>query len=76
MKRAVKNGYKPERNLKNRHENSGKEKRGSGFGNYQAESQQAYLAEIAATLRGFGYDVSKATVHRRFQEYTADTEGS
>ncbi|MEH7664509.1 recombinase family protein, partial [Bacillus velezensis] len=34
------------------------------------------FAEIAATLRGFGYDVSKATVHRRFQEYFADTEGS
>lgn len=27
------------------------------------------FAEIAATLRGFGYDVSKATVHRRYQEY-------
>lgn len=51
MKRAVKNGYKPERNLKNRHENSGKEKRGSGFGNYQAESQQAYLCRNRSDLK-------------------------
>jgi hypothetical protein len=27
------------------------------------------FSEIAATLRGFGYNVSKATVHRRYQEY-------
>lgn len=25
--------------------------------------------DIAATLRGLGYDVSKSTVHRRYQEY-------
>ncbi|MCY7891410.1 recombinase family protein, partial [Bacillus spizizenii] len=30
--------------------------------------------EIAATLRGFGYDVSKATVHRRYQEYIENDE--
>jgi hypothetical protein len=27
------------------------------------------FAEIAATLSGFGYPVSKATVHRRYREY-------
>ena len=26
--------------------------------------------EIATTLRGFGHNVSKATVHRRYVEYT------
>ncbi|RQD79565.1 MAG: recombinase family protein, partial [Halanaerobium sp. MSAO_Bac5] len=25
--------------------------------------------DIAATLKGLGYDVSKSTVHRRYQEY-------
>ena len=25
--------------------------------------------DIAATLRGLGYDISKSTVHRRYQEY-------
>ncbi|WP_265606310.1 YneB family resolvase-like protein [Bacillus velezensis] len=77
MKRAVKNGYKPERNLKNRHENSGKEKKEVPVSEIiRLRANKLTFAEIAATLRGFGYDVSKATVHRRFQEYTADTEGS
>ncbi|MGM0795906.1 MAG: YneB family resolvase-like protein [Bacillota bacterium] len=77
MKRAVKNGYKPERNLKNRHENSGKEKKEVPVSEIiRLRANKLTFAEIAATLRGFGYDVSKATVHRRFQEYNADTEGS
>ncbi|MEC3633007.1 recombinase family protein [Bacillus velezensis] len=77
MKRAVKNGYKPERNLKSRHENSGKEKKEVPVSEIiRLRANKLTFAEIAATLRGFGYDVSKATVHRRFQEYTADTEGS
>ncbi|APA02861.1 MULTISPECIES: YneB family resolvase-like protein [Bacillus] len=77
MKRAMKNGYKPERNLKNRHENSGKEKKEVPVSEIiRLRANKLTFAEIAATLRGFGYDVSKATVHRRFQEYTADTEGS
>ncbi|OCB99147.1 Resolvase like protein YneB [Bacillus amyloliquefaciens] len=77
MKRAVKNGYKPERNLKNRHENSGKEKKEVPVSEIiRLRANKLTFAEIAATLRGFGYDVSKATVHRRFQEYTADSEGS
>ncbi|GGA34981.1 hypothetical protein GCM10007416_04890 [Kroppenstedtia guangzhouensis] len=25
--------------------------------------------EVAATLQGFGYDVSRATVHRRYREW-------
>ncbi|ATL39673.1 recombinase family protein [Bacillus velezensis] len=77
MKRAVKNGYKPERNLKNRHENSGKEKKEVPVSEIiRLRANKLTFAEIAAILRGFGYDVSKATVHRRFQEYIADTEGS
>jgi len=30
------------------------------------------FSEIAATLRGFGYDVSKATVHRRYQQFLSE----
>lgn len=70
MKRAVDNGFKPQKNLKNLGENGGREKieipteeivklRGNGL----------TFAEIASTLRGFGYHVSKATVHRRYQEF-------
>ncbi|KXZ15089.1 resolvase [Bacillus nakamurai] len=77
MKRAVKNGYKPERNLKNRHENSGKEKIEVPVSEIvRLRANKLTFAEIAATLRGFGYDVSKATVHRRFQEYKQDKEDS
>ncbi|WP_420977237.1 YneB family resolvase-like protein [Bacillus vallismortis] len=70
MKRAVKNGFKPQKNLKNQHENSGKERIEVPISEIvRLRANKLTFAEIAATLRGFGYDVSKATVHRRFQEY-------
>jgi transcriptional regulator len=34
------------------------------------------FSEIAATLRGFGYNVSKATVNRRFLEHQMNTKES
>lgn len=70
MKRAVQNGYKPERNLKNLGENSGRDKIEVPIEEIvRLRKNDLTFAEIAATLRGFGYQVSKATVHRRFQEY-------
>ncbi|CAN2251412.1 YneB family resolvase-like protein [Bacillus vallismortis] len=70
MKRAVKNGFKPQKNLKKQHENSGKERIEVPISEIvRLRANKLTFAEIAATLRGFGYDVSKATVHRRFQEY-------
>ncbi|KJJ41725.1 resolvase [Bacillus subtilis] len=70
MKRAVKNGFKPQKNLKNQHENSGKERIEVPISEIvRLRANKLTFAEIAATLRGFGYDVSKATVHRRYQEY-------
>ncbi|MEC1424467.1 YneB family resolvase-like protein [Bacillus subtilis] len=75
MKRAVKNGFKPQKNLKNQHENSGKEKIEVPISEIvRLRANKLTFAEIAATLRGFGYDVSKATVHRRFQEYIENEE--
>ncbi|AEP90958.1 transposon resolvase [Bacillus subtilis subsp. subtilis str. RO-NN-1] len=75
MKRAVKNGFKPQKNLKNQHENSGKEKIEVPISEIvRLRANKLTFAEIAATLRGFGYDVSKATVHRRFQEYIVNEE--
>ncbi|MGG1016066.1 YneB family resolvase-like protein [Bacillus subtilis] len=75
MKRAVKNGFKPHKNLKNQHENSGKEKIEVPISEIvRLRANKLTFAEIAATLRGFGYDVSKATVHRRFQEYIENEE--
>lgn len=70
MKRAVENGYKPERNLKNLGENSGRDKIEVPIEEIvRLRKNDLTFAEIAATLRGFGYQVSKATVHRRYQEY-------
>ncbi|WP_434517815.1 YneB family resolvase-like protein [Bacillus subtilis] len=75
MKRAVKNGFKPQKNLKNQHGNSGKEKIEVPISEIvRLRANKLTFAEIAATLRGFGYDVSKATVHRRFQEYIENVE--
>lgn len=70
MQRAVKNGYKPERNLKNLGESSGRDKIEVPIKEIvRLRNNELTFAEIAATLRGFGYNVSKATVHRRYQEY-------
>jgi DNA invertase Pin-like site-specific DNA recombinase len=71
MKRAINLGYKPEKNLKNIGENAGREKIDVPIEELvRLRKNGLTFAEIAATLRGFGYNISKATVHRRYQEYT------
>lgn len=75
MIRAVKNGYNPQRNLKNLGGNSGKEKMKVPIEEIiHLRKNKLTFAEIAATLRGFGYNVSKATVHRRYQEFMESEE--
>lgn len=75
MKRAVRHGYKPEKNLKNLGEHSGREKIEVPVEEIvRLRKNGLTFAEIAATLRGFGYTISKATVHRRFQEYTESND--
>lgn len=70
MQRAIEQGYRPERNLKNIGKNAGREKMDLPVEEIVRLRQNGLtFAEIAATLRGFGYDVSKATVHRRYREY-------
>lgn len=70
MQRAIKQGYQPEKNLKNKGEHSGRErKQAPVIEIVRLRDNGLTFAEVAATLRGFGYDVSKATVHRRYQEY-------
>ncbi|MEO4053307.1 recombinase family protein [Solibacillus sp. CAU 1738] len=76
MRRAVENGYRPEENLKDRGNMEGRERievpieeivklRNKGF----------TFAEIASTLQSVGFQVSKATVHRRYAEYQDGLEG-
>lgn len=76
MQRAIEQGYRPERNLKNVGKNAGREKMDLPVEEIVRLRQNGLtFAEIAATLRGFGYDVSKATVHRRYREYV-DSDSS
>ncbi len=76
MKAAVSNGYRPEANLKN-HLRSGRNKKDVPIEEIiRLRKLELTFNDIAATLRGFGYDISKATVHRRFQEYIQKNETS
>ncbi|MCZ0754139.1 YneB family resolvase-like protein [Anoxybacillus sp. J5B_2022] len=75
MQKAVERGYRPERNLKNVGEHAGRERLELPVEEIvRLRHNGLTFAEIAATLRGFGYDVSKATVHRRYQEYVRQGE--
>ncbi|MED1741132.1 recombinase family protein [Bacillus swezeyi] len=77
MKKAVENGYRPERNLKNQHEGNGRERIEAPLSEIiRLRENKLTFAEIAAVLRGFGYSISKATVHRRYQEYKSSQPDS
>ncbi len=70
VKRAIKNGFSPIDNLKNQGVNSGRKQKELPIAEIvKLRKNELTFAEIAATLRGFGFDVSKATVHRRYQEF-------
>ena len=77
MKRAVKEkGYRPQNNLTNQ-DQGGREKIELPIEQIVKlrEENEMTFAEIAATLRGVGhFNVSKATVHRRYQEYIRELE--
>ena len=70
MKLAVRNGYRPENNLTLDSFDGGREKLEVPVNEIVSlRANGLTFAEIAATLRGFGHNCSKATVHRRYQEY-------
>lgn len=75
MRRAVENGYRPELNIKNRHNHDGRERIDVPIEEIVKLRQKGLtFQEIASTLRGLGFEVSKATVHRRYTEYIEDGE--
>ncbi|MEK4030076.1 recombinase family protein [Pseudobacillus sp. FSL P4-0506] len=75
MKRAVENGFRPEDNLKNRGNPAGRERKEVPMEEIvRLRRNNLTFEEIAATLNGFGYRVSKATVHRRFKEYAEQAD--
>jgi DNA invertase Pin-like site-specific DNA recombinase len=70
VKNAIDNGFNPKDNLKNQGLNAGREKIELPINEIiSLRDRGLTFAEIAAALRGFGYDVSKATVHRRYQQH-------
>ncbi|TFJ94743.1 YneB family resolvase-like protein [Lentibacillus salicampi] len=70
MKKAVENGFDPTRNLSNRHKAPGKERKSFPIEEVvRLRQHHMTFQEIANTLNGMGHAVSKATVHRRYQEY-------
>jgi DNA invertase Pin-like site-specific DNA recombinase len=75
MKRAIEHGYKPQRNLKNQGEHNGRERKEMPVEEIvKLRNNGLTFAEIAATMRGFGFNVSKATVNRRYLEYMESKE--
>ncbi|MBU5267701.1 YneB family resolvase-like protein [Virgibacillus proomii] len=70
MKRAIEAGYDPSKNLSNQHKAPGRERKDFPMDEViRLRQNNLTFAEIASTLTGLGYPVSKATVHRRYQEY-------
>ncbi|MBK5446201.1 MULTISPECIES: YneB family resolvase-like protein [Peribacillus] len=77
MLRAVEKGYRPQKNLQNQSNSTGRDRKEIPIEEIvKLRVNGLTFAEIAATLRGFGYNVSKATVHRRFLEYQQNTPES
>lgn len=76
MKRAVRDGYRPEDNLKNKGNVEGRERIDVPLAEIVSLRQKGLtFEEIAGVLRGLGHNVSKATVHRRYKEYEVEQEG-
>jgi len=75
MRRAVDNGYRPQENLKNRGNHDGRERIEVPIEEIvNLRNKGLTFQEIASTLRGLGFQVSKATVHRRYTEYIEELE--
>ncbi len=72
MRKAMERGYDPGKNLANQHQASGRDRIEFPIDEVvRLRGNKLTFEEIAATLKGLGYPVSKATVHRRFQEYVS-----
>lgn len=75
MKRAVEAGYRPERNLRNQGNSEGRERLETPVHEIVSLRDKGFtFEEITSVLKGLGHNVSKATVHRRYQEYIAERE--
>ncbi|MFC4323342.1 YneB family resolvase-like protein [Litchfieldia salsa] len=70
MRKAIENGYRPEKNLPLVVEGAGRIRKEVPISEIVAlRGKGLTFLEISSTLRGLGYDISKATVHRRYKEH-------
>lgn len=78
IRRAMEQGYRPENNLKHTGEGGRKRNELPLDEIIKLRAKKLTYEEIAAMLRGKGYEASRATVHRRYKEYIQgnDTEGN
>ncbi|HBI03158.1 MAG TPA: resolvase [Paenibacillaceae bacterium] len=78
VRRAMEQGYHPEANLKHTGEGGRKRNDLPLDEIVKLRAKKLTYEEIAAMLRGKGYEASRATVHRRYKEYIHgnDTEGN
>lgn len=71
MKRALSRGYDPSKNLTNKDEALGRKRIEFPIEEVVRlkDNNNMTFEEITKTLNGLGYNVSKATVHRRYKEH-------
>ncbi|PAV29372.1 resolvase [Virgibacillus profundi] len=70
MKKAIADGYEPRKNLSNQHKAPGRERIDFPIDEVvRLRQNNLTFEEIANTLNGLGYSVSKATVNRRYKEF-------
>jgi len=70
MQKAIKQGYNPADNLSNRSKAPGRQRKDFPIEEVvRLRENMMTFEEITKTLNGLGYQVSKATVHRRYLEY-------
>lgn len=69
MQKAIKEGYDPTKNLKNRNQAPGRDRKSFPIDEVvRLRENGLTFSEITNVLNGLGHSVSKATVHRRYQE--------
>lgn len=75
MQRAVEKGYNPRKNLSNIHKAPGRKRENVPIGEIvRLRNKDLTFEEITKVINGLGYNISKATIHRRYQEYLKTLE--
>ncbi|WP_409294270.1 recombinase family protein [Peribacillus sp. SCS-26] len=75
MKEAVERGYRPQRNLRNQGNIGGRDRKEVPVEEIvRLRENGLTFEEISATLKGFGHNISRATVHRRYTEHKSASD--